>query len=165
MAEIKKLSTELQVKDKLLDTSGDAGTSGQVLSSTGTGTNWINAITSSGGTFSGNIVLDDGSGASPNIQFVNANDDDWYIYNDSNGKFQVQQNSTIRATFSSGDLELTNDLVVNGGTLQLGSDVTLYRDGSNIKYKGTPFNTAGWTTVEVTGHIIENIGPILATKY
>ena len=40
-----------------------------------------------------------------------------------------------------------------------------YRDGSNIKYKGTPFNTAGWTTVEVTGQIIENIGPILATKY
>ena len=40
-----------------------------------------------------------------------------------------------------------------------------YRDGLNIKYKGTPFNTAGWTTVEVTGQIIENIGPILATKY
>ena len=40
-----------------------------------------------------------------------------------------------------------------------------YRDGSKIKYKGTPFNTAGWTTVEVTGQIIEKIGPILATKY
>ncbi len=40
-----------------------------------------------------------------------------------------------------------------------------YRDGSDIKYKGTPFNTAGWTTVEVTGQIIEKIGPILATKY
>ena len=40
-----------------------------------------------------------------------------------------------------------------------------FRDGSNIKYKGTPFNTAGWTSVEVTGHIIEKIGPILATKY
>tara|TARA_B100001057_G_scaffold119054_1_gene117715 strand:- start:519 stop:2207 length:1689 start_codon:yes stop_codon:yes gene_type:complete len=40
-----------------------------------------------------------------------------------------------------------------------------YRDGSNIKYKGTPFNTAGWTTVEATGQIIEKIGPILATKY
>ena len=40
-----------------------------------------------------------------------------------------------------------------------------YRDGSGIKYKGTPFNTAGWTTVEVTGQIIEKIGPILATKY
>ncbi len=40
-----------------------------------------------------------------------------------------------------------------------------YRDGSGIKYKGTPFNTAGWTTVEVAGKIIEKIGPILATKY
>ena len=40
-----------------------------------------------------------------------------------------------------------------------------YRDGSNIKYKGTPFNTAGWTAVEVTGQILEKIGPILATKY
>ena len=40
-----------------------------------------------------------------------------------------------------------------------------YRDGSNIKYKGTPFNTAGWTTVEVTGQIVEKIEPILATKY
>ena len=40
-----------------------------------------------------------------------------------------------------------------------------YRDGSNIKYKGTPFNTAGWTTVEVTSQIVERIGPILATKY
>ncbi len=40
-----------------------------------------------------------------------------------------------------------------------------YRDGSNIKYKGTPYNTAGWTTVEVTGQIVEKIGPILATKY
>ena len=40
-----------------------------------------------------------------------------------------------------------------------------YRDGSSIKYKGTPFNTSGWTTVEATGRIIEKIGPILATKY
>ena len=40
-----------------------------------------------------------------------------------------------------------------------------YRDGSDIKYKGTPFNTAGWTSVEVVGQIIEKIGPILATKY
>ena len=40
-----------------------------------------------------------------------------------------------------------------------------YRDGSGLKYKGTPFNTAGWTSVEVAGQIIEKIGPILATKY
>jgi len=40
-----------------------------------------------------------------------------------------------------------------------------YRDGSNFKLKGSPRNTAGWTSVEATGHIIEKIGPILATKY
>ena len=32
-------------------------------------------------------------------------------------------------------------------------------------YKGTPFNTAGWTSVEIAGKIIDKIGPILATKY
>ena len=39
-----------------------------------------------------------------------------------------------------------------------------YRDGK-LPTKGTPFNTAGWTAVEVTGKIIERIGPILATKH
>ena len=41
----------------------------------------------------------------------------------------------------------------------------LSTNNSEIKYKGTPYNTAGWTTVEVVGQIIEKIGPILATKY
>ena len=40
-----------------------------------------------------------------------------------------------------------------------------YRDGSGFKLKGSPRNTAGWNTVEATGHIVEKIGPILATKY
>ena len=39
-----------------------------------------------------------------------------------------------------------------------------YRDGRQ-PYKGNHRNTAGWTTVEITGKIIEKIGPILATKY
>ena len=39
-----------------------------------------------------------------------------------------------------------------------------YRDGRN-PYKGNWRNTAGWTTVWVTGKIIDKIGPILATKY
>ena len=40
-----------------------------------------------------------------------------------------------------------------------------YRDGSGFKYKGNQRNTAGWTSVEIAGKIIEKIGPILATKY
>ena len=39
-----------------------------------------------------------------------------------------------------------------------------YRDG-RPPYKGNLSNTSGWTTVWVSGEIIEKIGPILATKY
>ena len=34
-----------------------------------------------------------------------------------------------------------------------------------LNIKAHHYNTAGWTTVEVAGQIIEKIGPILATKY
>ena len=40
-----------------------------------------------------------------------------------------------------------------------------YRDGSDFKLNGSPRNTAGRNSVEVSGHILEKIGPILATKY
>ncbi len=43
--------------------------------------------------------------------------------------------------------------------------IYIYRDGSNFKLKGSPRNTAGWNSVETAGHIIDKIGPILATKY
>ena len=39
-----------------------------------------------------------------------------------------------------------------------------YRDDRK-PYKGNMRNTAGWTSVEIAGKIIEKIGPILATKY
>ena len=40
-----------------------------------------------------------------------------------------------------------------------------FKDGSGWKHKGNWRNTAGWTSGEVAGKIIEKIGPILATKY
>jgi len=42
--------------------------------------------------------------------------------------------------------------------------VYYYKDGRQ-PYKGNWRNTAGWTSVEIAGKIIEKIGPILATKY
>jgi len=42
--------------------------------------------------------------------------------------------------------------------------VYYYRDGRQ-PYKGNWRNTAGWTSVEIAGKIIEKNGPILATKY
>ena len=44
----KKINTDLQLTAKLLDGSGNAGTSGQILSSTGTATDWISLSEISG---------------------------------------------------------------------------------------------------------------------
>ena len=78
MAEIKKISTELQLLDKFLDTSGDAGTSGQVLTSTGTGINWVSAGTPgsgvylplAGGTMNNNASVNMNSGQLTSVDFV-----------------------------------------------------------------------------------------------
>jgi cell division protein FtsI (penicillin-binding protein 3) len=48
---------------------------------------------------------------------------------------------------------------------KLSSDYVYKYRNKKGSYKGTPFNTSGWTSVEVAGKIIEKIGPILATKY
>ena len=54
---------------------------------------------------------------------------------------------------------------VKGSKVDGNNYIYKYRDGSNFKLKGSPRNTAGWNSVEATGHIVEKIGPILATKY
>ena len=41
----------------------------------------------------------------------------------------------------------------------------VYTLSTGQKYKGNWRNTAGWTTVLISGQIIKSIGPILATKY
>ena len=60
MAQRKTISTELQLLDKFIDTSGDAGTSGQVLTSTGTGINWVSGGSLPGGPY---LPLAAGSGS------------------------------------------------------------------------------------------------------
>ena len=75
MAEIKKISTEFQLLDKFLDTSGSAGSSGSVLTSTAAGTSWVSAGTPgsgiylplTGGTLTGNLTI---SNASPALNLT-----------------------------------------------------------------------------------------------
>ena len=116
MAQIKKLSTELQPLDKLLDSSGDAGTSGQILSSTGSGTNWISAssgtITGSGTTgyipkwtgssALGNSILEVNS-ALPNDVIIpqyirHAGDTNTYFGFYSNDNFRIITNNNAVVT-------------------------------------------------------------------
>ncbi len=82
----------------------------------------------------------------------------------SNGGYSRKKINTFASIFPASNPKYS--LVVMLDEPKTNSDyIYNYRDGSGIKYKGTPFNTAGWTTVEVAGQIIEKIGPILATKY
>jgi len=80
-----------------------------------------------------------------------------------NGRYTKDKINTFAAVFPSKKPKYT--LIVMLDEPKTNSEyIYYYRDGTQPT-KGTPFNTAGWTSVEVAGKIIERIGPILATKY
>ncbi len=56
-------------------------------------------------------------------------------------------------------------LVVLLEDTKLSKDYVYQYRNKTGSFQGTPFNTAGWTSVEIAGKIIDKIGPILATKY
>jgi len=81
-----------------------------------------------------------------------------------NGKYSRKKINTFSAIFPTSRPKYV--LVVLLDEPKTNSEyIYYYKDGSGRTQTGTPFNTAGWTAVEVAGKIIEKIGPILATKY
>ena len=125
MAEIKKINTELQPIDKLLDTSGDAGTSGQILSSTGSGTNWI-ANTGGGGTVTG-------TGAATRVAFwsdtteLSSNADlYWDNTNDRLGIGTASPSKKLHVKDTGYQLQLAGD----NNYWNIGAGWTNYYDGS-----------------------------------
>ncbi len=81
----------------------------------------------------------------------------------SKGGYSKKKINTFASVFPTSDPKLA--LVVMLDEPKANKDfVYKYRDGRK-PYKGNWRNTAGWTTVWVTGQIIDKIGPILATKY
>ena len=82
----------------------------------------------------------------------------------SKGGYSKKKINTFASVFPTSDPKFA--LIVLMEETQISSDyIYEYRDGSGFKLKGSPRNTAAWTSVEVAGKIIEKIGPILATKY
>ena len=80
-----------------------------------------------------------------------------------NGLYTKKKINTFASIFPISDPKYV--LVILLEDTKLSPDyVYMYRNKPG-SFKGTPFNTAGWTSVEVTGKIIDKIGPILATKY
>ena len=80
-----------------------------------------------------------------------------------NGKYTRDKINTFAAIFPSHRPKYT--LIVMLDEPKTNSEYVYYYRDDKEPTKGTPFNTAGWTAVEVAGKIIERIGPILATKY
>ena len=80
-----------------------------------------------------------------------------------NGRYTQDKINTFAAVFPSQKPKYT--LIVMLDEPKTNSEYIYYYRDDAQPTKGTPFNTAGWTSVEVAGKIIEKIGPILATKY
>jgi cell division protein FtsI (penicillin-binding protein 3) len=80
-----------------------------------------------------------------------------------NGRYTRDKINTFAAVFPSQKPKYT--LIVMLDEPKTNSEYIYYYRDDAQPTKGTPFNTAGWTSVEVAGKIIEKIGPILATKY
>ena len=82
----------------------------------------------------------------------------------SNGKYSNKKINTFASIFPISEPKFIL-VVLLDEPLPNKDYVYNYKDGSGFKYKGNHRNTAGWTSVEVAGKIIEKIGPIIATKY
>ncbi len=80
-----------------------------------------------------------------------------------NGVYTNKKINTFASVFPSSDPRFV--LVILLEDTKLSKDYVYKYRNKPGSFKGTPFNTAGWTSVEITGKIIDKIGPILATKY
>lgn len=100
MAEIKKINTEFQLLDKFLDTSGDAGTSGQVLSSTASGVNWVSGgslpggpyLPLAGGTLTGALTVGADASGHDVVFYGNATGEKM-IWNHNSSRLQINHDT------------------------------------------------------------------------
>ena len=80
-----------------------------------------------------------------------------------NGKYTQKKINTFASIFPTNDPKYV--LIIMLEDTKLSKDYVYKYRNKPGSFVGTPFNTAGWTSVEVAAKIIEKIGPILATKY
>jgi len=102
---IKKINTDLQIEAGLLDGDGNSGTNNQILISTGTGIDWVNASTVIGGPYlplAGGTMTGD------------------LLINTTGGYFQVD--------VSDNSVKFADNTKAKFGT---GNDLQIYHDGSN----------------------------------
>jgi len=129
-----------QVDGTLLDSSGDAGTSGQVLSSTGTGTNWV---TGGGGGIS-NVVEDTTPQLGGDLDL-----NGFHILVDDNDYIQFGSGSDVRLYYSSGNDAFYLDLDVNNNN---NADSFFIRDTTTTRFTFNRSNGDFTATGNVTAY-------------
>ena len=151
----KKFLTDINIAGGVYDSSGDIGNSGQVLSSTGSGVNWINA------TSSASIVYQDGftgDGSTTAFTLANSidNENKTQVYID--GVYQHKDNYSLSGTtltFSTAPPNTADIEVISFSSVSAADDI-LYDDdfasaglmttnGSGV-YSITTNNSANWNT-------------------
>ena len=143
---------DLQVVGELKDGDGDFGTSGQVLSSDGTDTAWINAgsLTAGAAAEVGVTAVNDNS--THYVTFVDSSSGNANVKVDTNLTYNPSTNTlsaiNIAGSSTAVNLNVTNDLTV-GGKLKDGdgnfgtTGQVLRSDGTNTEWVNTGDLTAG----------------------
>lgn len=161
----KKFLTDINIAAGVYDSSGDIGNSGQVLSSTGSGVNWINA------TSSASVVYQDGftgDGSTTAFTLANSidNENKTQVYID--GVYQHKDTFSLSGTtltFSTAPPNTTDIEVISFSSVSAADDILYDEDfssaglmttnGSGV-YSITTNNSSNWNTAHTysqVGHL------------
>ena len=161
----KKFLTDINIAAGVYDSSGDIGNSGQVLSSTGSGVNWINA------TSSASIIYQDGftgDGSTTAFTLANSidNENKTQVYID--GVYQHKDTFSLSGTtltFSTAPPNTTDIEVISFSSVSAADDILYDEDfssaglmttnGSGV-YSITTNNSSNWNTAHTysqVGHL------------
>ena len=131
---------ELEIGGKLYDADGDFGTSGQVLASDGTNTNWINTGSLTAGAASEVGVTAVSNNSDHFLTFVDSSSGNENIKVDTDLKYNPSTNTI--ATIKINDLELVGELKDGDGNFGSSGQV-LASDGTDTAWVNTGSLTAG----------------------
>ena len=93
-------------------------------------------VSGSDTTFAGNVILDDGSGASPAIEFINSNNDSWSIFNGAQGVFNIREGNIDRLEFAAGgNATFAGTVTVGTGIINnsIGGDIAITQGAIGLR--------------------------------
>ena len=110
-------------------------------------------------TFSGGLILDDGTTAAPIIKWINSDNDEFTIFNNATGKLKFQQKlvggtMTNRATLDENGLDVDNGLSIGGSAVHATDTTTTLGTSDTV----VPSQKAVKTYVDAQGSSSSNTG-------